>query len=131
MVKIGRNDLCPCGSGKKYKRCCMSNSYQESHQHLSPRFRFESGSYGDVGSYVPSIACLQQTGPNKWDYCFVLVNPDRVYLKDEPAVSRAEKDLEAAFIYKQQSRSDYTVGEYLRNKGYVSVTDFEIIKDEN
>ncbi|MGH3056116.1 MAG: UPF0149 family protein, partial [Gaiellaceae bacterium] len=20
--KIGRNDLCPCGSGKKYKRCC-------------------------------------------------------------------------------------------------------------
>lgn len=22
-VKIGRNDLCPCGSGKKYKRCCL------------------------------------------------------------------------------------------------------------
>ena len=22
MMKIGRNDLCPCGSGKKYKRCC-------------------------------------------------------------------------------------------------------------
>lgn len=21
-VKIGRNDLCPCGSGKKYKNCC-------------------------------------------------------------------------------------------------------------
>ncbi|HET6198326.1 MAG TPA: SEC-C metal-binding domain-containing protein, partial [Acetobacteraceae bacterium] len=25
MAKIGRNDLCPCGSGKKYKRCCMAN----------------------------------------------------------------------------------------------------------
>ena len=23
MPKIGRNDPCPCGSGKKYKRCCM------------------------------------------------------------------------------------------------------------
>lgn len=22
MIKIGRNDLCPCGSGKKYKKCC-------------------------------------------------------------------------------------------------------------
>ena len=22
MHKIGRNDLCPCGSGKKYKKCC-------------------------------------------------------------------------------------------------------------
>ncbi len=25
MVKIGRNQPCPCGSGKKYKRCCLSN----------------------------------------------------------------------------------------------------------
>ena len=22
IKKIGRNELCPCGSGKKYKRCC-------------------------------------------------------------------------------------------------------------
>jgi tetratricopeptide (TPR) repeat protein len=26
MSKIGRNEPCPCGSGKKYKRCCL-------HQH--------------------------------------------------------------------------------------------------
>ncbi len=24
--KVGRNDPCPCGSGKKYKRCCGANS---------------------------------------------------------------------------------------------------------
>lgn len=24
--KIGRNDPCPCGSGKKYKKCCVSKS---------------------------------------------------------------------------------------------------------
>ncbi len=24
--KIGRNDPCPCGSGKKYKRCCGRNA---------------------------------------------------------------------------------------------------------
>ncbi len=23
MLKIGRNDPCPCGSGKKYKKCCL------------------------------------------------------------------------------------------------------------
>jgi hypothetical protein len=22
--KLGRNDPCPCGSGKKYKHCCLS-----------------------------------------------------------------------------------------------------------
>jgi hypothetical protein len=25
MAKIGRNDACPCGSGKKYKRCCQAS----------------------------------------------------------------------------------------------------------
>ena len=25
ITKIGRNDLCPCGSGKKYKKCCGAN----------------------------------------------------------------------------------------------------------
>jgi len=24
--EVGRNDLCPCGSGKKYKRCCLGSS---------------------------------------------------------------------------------------------------------
>lgn len=23
--KVGRNDPCPCGSGKKYKKCCGKN----------------------------------------------------------------------------------------------------------
>ena len=22
MAKVGRNETCPCGSGKKYKQCC-------------------------------------------------------------------------------------------------------------
>jgi preprotein translocase subunit SecA len=25
--KIGRNDPCPCGSGKKYKKCCGRETY--------------------------------------------------------------------------------------------------------
>lgn len=24
MEKVGRNDPCPCGSGKKFKKCCES-----------------------------------------------------------------------------------------------------------
>jgi len=23
--KVGRNDPCPCGSGKKYKKCCLAH----------------------------------------------------------------------------------------------------------
>jgi len=27
--KIGRNDPCPCGSGQKYKKCCMLENVSE------------------------------------------------------------------------------------------------------
>jgi len=23
-IKIGRNEICPCGSGKKFKKCCLT-----------------------------------------------------------------------------------------------------------
>lgn len=48
MAKIGRNDTCPCGSGKKYKRCCLeapvamelaattADAPTEAHQELCP-----------------------------------------------------------------------------------------------
>ena len=26
QCKIGRNELCPCGSGMKYKKCCISKA---------------------------------------------------------------------------------------------------------
>ena len=30
--KVGRNDLCPCGSGLKYKKCCLdSGKYESTH----------------------------------------------------------------------------------------------------
>ncbi len=27
--KIGRNQLCPCNSGKKYKKCCLDKKIYE------------------------------------------------------------------------------------------------------
>lgn len=29
MSKIGRNELCPCGSGRKYKKCCNASIQQQ------------------------------------------------------------------------------------------------------
>jgi len=28
-AKVGRNDRCPCGSGKKYKNCCAGKAAQK------------------------------------------------------------------------------------------------------
>lgn len=31
-TKIGRNDYCPCGSQRKYKKCCLPNTTLKNHQ---------------------------------------------------------------------------------------------------
>ena len=31
-TQLGRNDKCHCGSGKKYKKCCMNTDYQNNNQ---------------------------------------------------------------------------------------------------
>jgi hypothetical protein len=35
LQKVGRNDPCPCGSGKKYKKCCM-RKHQEVRARMDP-----------------------------------------------------------------------------------------------
>lgn len=38
MIKIGRNDRCPCGSGKKYKKCCLNKPERKVYETLSKFF---------------------------------------------------------------------------------------------
>ena len=33
-LKIGRNDLCPCGSGKKYKKCHLGTTDELLNHHI-------------------------------------------------------------------------------------------------
>lgn len=33
-MKAGRNDACPCGSGKKYKKCCLAKDQEQSRKGL-------------------------------------------------------------------------------------------------
>jgi tetratricopeptide (TPR) repeat protein len=35
MAKPGRNDRCPCGSGNKYKKCCLPKDEEAEHQRLA------------------------------------------------------------------------------------------------
>ena len=39
MRKIGRNDPCPCGSGKKYKKCCLNNDEKRIREAKRPKKR--------------------------------------------------------------------------------------------
>jgi len=35
-ARIGRNDPCPCGSGKKYKKCCLGKKKTDETDESSP-----------------------------------------------------------------------------------------------
>ena len=147
MEKIARNAPCPCGSGKKYKHCCLTTEQTMSHlaghgEDASPvpegedqspvephggRYRFEPGSYGGPGHrYHASIACL------KWDpeseserYHFVLVKADEGVLEEDVASAMATAHLDQAF--RSAGGDAETIAAALREAGYALVSDFRVI----
>lgn len=131
MAAIGRNQPCPCGSGKKYKACCLGRSDAKPARN-SPAgpFRLEAGSYGGPGGgYAASIACYKQTGPEDWDYHFVLVRPESVWATEDEAVNQASEDLAAAHQVKAERGTDEALALFLRSLGYWNVPDFQLARD--
>ncbi len=131
MAKIGRNTLCPCGSGKKYKRCCEQKEAEMRRRELpSGRFRYESGSYGGPGrGYMPSIIGYKDVGGNSWKEHLCLVQPDIVLEDEDAASSMAEKHLSAAqaIIAAGGGPQDFALS--LRHEGYKNVTDFNVVNE--
>ncbi|MFO7884281.1 MAG: type I methionyl aminopeptidase, partial [Desulfobacteraceae bacterium] len=55
--KIGRNDICPCGSGKKYKNCCMNRKNEP--LSLKEEYRRK---YGIIIKETHQIEGIRQSG---------------------------------------------------------------------
>jgi len=87
MGKIGRNDPCPCGSGKKYKKCCLSKDRKREQECLS------SVSMDFVVDWILNEPKLK--------YTFDLLL--KKYIKDEVANEIQFSQLLDAFIF------DYTL----------------------
>lgn len=61
MKKIGRNEPCPCGSGKKYKNCCIrSDQLSASLEQYKQDLLLSSGLYAPkLEAYLASHDCFQ------------------------------------------------------------------------
>ena len=130
-MKIGRNDPCPCGSGKKYKKCCGLQSAVEVRSPATGKFRFEPGSYGGPGAgYAPSLLCQKQISETDWRNHFVLANPQKPCGDEASAIAIAEADLAEAFERKESGGTDADLAMSLKSKGYMNVEGFRIIKEE-
>ncbi len=133
MTKIGRNSPCPCGSGKKYKRCCQQKEAEFREQELpTGRFRYESGSYGDPGrGFAPSIICYKESVQDTWTSHFCLVNPGAITHDEDTASSVAEQHLAAARNTFDEGGSPHDFALALRHEGYKNVPDFNVVRGED
>lgn len=53
MSKVGRNEPCPCGSGKKYKKCCLPRA--EALESETPAYMQESADYEEYSGVDDGI----------------------------------------------------------------------------
>jgi len=54
-MKVNRNDPCPCGSGKKYKKCCLLKENEPKKQH-----QFKKMDSSKVPNLFGSVAAMNQ-----------------------------------------------------------------------
>ncbi len=70
MANIGRNDPCPCGSGKKHKKCCLQQAFpqQGNEQRIMQRL------IGEILSYAKThhVDEIKEAYEVYWD----VLNPD-------------------------------------------------------
>jgi len=70
-MKIGRNAPCPCGSGKKYKKCCLAKDQQtgKSHQNnddfIQPPPYGADGEMGDSGIRIRPYVIAKMVDPSE------------------------------------------------------------------
>ena len=86
-------------------------------------FEFTPGSYGDVGNFFASIACMKPNG----EYHFVLINKSFTYKLEDEAVDLATQHLDEAFAAKMVAGSDEALAVELATKGYIKVGNFNIV----
>jgi hypothetical protein len=66
MAKTGRNDLCPCGSGRKFKKCCESKTSSR-RQSWILMFVVGLAVVGGVAAAVTSFSGPSTGGVRVWD----------------------------------------------------------------
>lgn len=64
MPKVGRNEPCPCGSGKKYKRCCLDKdqAFEQEALAAARQIRDDDERYDELANASNAIVDLVDAG---------------------------------------------------------------------
>jgi hypothetical protein len=117
----GRNEPCPCGSGKKFKKCCGISSRDEMPELPSDsKLGFASGTYKISDGYAPAIICISQTKTGEQSYHFVMVKNTEPYSEGQEyrAAELAYQDQRTAFLSTKDNNSPIISIQNLKSMGY-------------
>lgn len=109
-MKIGRNEPCPCGSGKKYKKCCINTA---SAAISNPRFIDMDLELDNLSNQVPALI-RQKKYDEAEEVCQRLLDeyPDQI-----DGLHRLAEVLEAKGEYQQAA------GYYLKSAEFAREAD--------
>ena len=120
--RIGRNDLCPCGSGKKFKHCCDSIvDWNHIIRDRSPAWRDHMSVRGRNILFLESIFSAlkmdREPEPRSWSQLKVALTPNAVREINESIVDLwpEDIDLRSALSSNHADVSGLYVGEYRKD----------------
>ncbi len=132
--KIGRNDLCYCGSGKKYKKCCMKKDEEKEHiKNMLEHCETVSDKYFAIKEYIE----LSGYPITKFDFfLFEMLNitGGTLYKYNKISNDKSKEVVKKLFSYSKDFYSSCVKCKYnclktpLKNISFKSLTDkgFEI-----
>jgi hypothetical protein len=123
MAKIGRNARCPCGSGKKYKKCCLTAAgtlqADELEDHYRERIANAAALAEALLEIVERLAFKNDLLEKVYDRVGELVRQRRV----DEAVMLCEQVL--AFCDEATDEFEHSLRRYRSRGKYVLAADFD------
>ena len=119
--KVGRNEPCPCGSGKKYKHCCLKLRGKRGGGREEPRGpAVQPTSYaGPDGGYAPAIRIRRSDADDATRRARTVIKPSKRYEARSLARACAERDLAAAGGAEANRFTDAGIQRVISRAGYV------------
>ena len=131
----GRNAPCPCGSGKKYKKCCLpGDRARESaprpdvaRQGQGPGAIYFLPGAADMGyGCWPCISCYRKARAGQEDeLVWAMVHRGREYQSRQEGLRSAEVELEGAFA-KPSVLSPRALATHLEQRGFTPMGEFHV-----
>ena len=107
MAEIGRNAPCPCGSGKKYKKCCLAKDEARVLPVAGEVHRMDARLVQELKGYAQS----------RWAHAFADLHPGQLFLDGDQLTPEKAQLYDPYRVYVHRFEGRTLAGWYLAERG--------------